>query len=187
MLRQPGSKYEVGRSGTLLKAKRFRDGEARVLGHEPGRGRHQGRLGALLVRMADGTRFAVGTGFSDAQRSSPPPVGSLIRFRYQELSDAGVPRFPSFVSLHEDMPTIPKQGELQMPKASVKRRLEFVGGASAKFWEIAVEGKTVRVRFGRLGATGQQETKEFATAEAAAKHADKKIQEKLNKGYAEVG
>src|SRR4051794_29805560 len=33
MLRQPGSRYEVGRSTTLLKVKSFRDAEARVLEH----------------------------------------------------------------------------------------------------------------------------------------------------------
>src|SRR4051794_25169480 len=37
MVRQPGSRYEVGRS-TTLKIKSFRDAEARVLGHQPGAG-----------------------------------------------------------------------------------------------------------------------------------------------------
>src|SRR5262249_28272813 len=80
MLRQPGSAYEVGRSLTLLKVKRFHDAEARVIAHQPGTGRHRGRLGALLVQLADGTQFAVGTGFSDAERESPPTVGSTITF-----------------------------------------------------------------------------------------------------------
>jgi DNA ligase-1 len=102
MLRQPNSKYEVGRSATLLKVKTFHDAEAVVLSHQPGKGRHKGRLGALLVQLAGGTQFAVGTGFSDAERSAPPPVGSVITFRYQELSDAGVPRFPSFVRWRPD-------------------------------------------------------------------------------------
>lgn len=102
MLRQPGSRYEVGRSTTLLKVKSFRDGEARVLEHLKGAGRHKGRLGALLVELGDGTRFSVGTGFSDAQRAAPPAIGTTITFRYQELSDAGVPRFPSFVRIRSD-------------------------------------------------------------------------------------
>jgi DNA ligase-1 len=54
--------------------------------------------------MPDGTTFSVGTGFSDAERESPPAVGSLITFRYQELSEAGVPRFPSYVGLHSAPP-----------------------------------------------------------------------------------
>ncbi|MGF1525429.1 MAG: DNA ligase [Candidatus Competibacterales bacterium] len=97
MVREPGSRYEVGRSQTLLKVKRFRDAEAVVVDHQPGKGRHKGRLGALLVQLADGTAFSIGTGFSDAQRAAPPPIGAVVTFRYQELSDRGVPRFPSFV------------------------------------------------------------------------------------------
>src|SRR5262249_42115884 len=57
MLRQPGSRYHVGRSSTLLKVKTFHDAEARVIGHAPGTGKHSGRLGALIVELADGTRF----------------------------------------------------------------------------------------------------------------------------------
>ena len=44
MLRQPGSQYEVGRSSTLLKIKRFHDAEGRVVEHLSGRGRHASRL-----------------------------------------------------------------------------------------------------------------------------------------------
>lgn len=102
MLRQPGSHYVAGRSTTLLKVKSFRDAEARVVGHSKGAGRHAGRLGALEVELPDGTRFSVGTGLSDAERTAPPAIGSIITFRYQELSDDGVPRFPSFVAVRED-------------------------------------------------------------------------------------
>jgi DNA ligase 1 len=105
MLRRPNSKYEVGRSATLLKVKSFHDAEARVIGHLEGKGKHKGRLGALEVELPNGTRFSVGTGFSDAERGSPPPVGSLITFRYQELSEGGVPRFPSYVGVHTEAAT----------------------------------------------------------------------------------
>ena len=105
MLRQPGSLYAAGRSSTLLKVKTFHEADARVTGHQPGTGRHKGRLGALVVELADGTRFNVGTGFSDRERESPPPIGSMITFKFQELSDGGVPRFPSFVRLRGDLLT----------------------------------------------------------------------------------
>lgn len=102
MMRRPGSHYEVGRSHSLLKVKTFHDAEAIVVGHQPGTGKHKGRLGALLVQMPNGTGFAVGTGLSDAERNSPPPIGSIITYRYQELSDGGVPRFPSYVGVRHD-------------------------------------------------------------------------------------
>jgi DNA ligase-1 len=103
MLRQPGSHYEAGRSHTLLKVKSFLDAEARVVGHQAGTGKHKGRLGALLVEMPGGEQFAIGTGMSDAERENPPPIGSLVTYRYQELTDRGVPRFPSFLRVRTDV------------------------------------------------------------------------------------
>jgi DNA ligase 1 len=106
MLRQPGSRYVAGRSSTLLKIKNFHDSEGRVVEHLPGKGRHAGRLGAVVVELPSGLTFSVGTGFTDAQRQNPPPVGSIITYRFQELTDRGVPRFPSFVGVRTDT-TIP--------------------------------------------------------------------------------
>jgi DNA ligase-1 len=103
MMRRPGSHYEVGRSHSLLKVKSFHDAEARVVGHQPGTGKHKGRLGALLVEMPSGKRFAVGTGLTDAERQAPPPAGAIITYRYQELTDDGIPRFPSYVGVRHDI------------------------------------------------------------------------------------
>ena len=118
MMRKPGSAYEVGRSETLLKVKSFHDAEAEVIGHEPGKGRHRGRLGAVRVKLADGTTFAVGTGFSDTQRGRPPAIGSTITFRYQELTDGGVPRFPSFVG--ERLDALPTHSIPEIPMVEKK-------------------------------------------------------------------
>jgi DNA ligase-1 len=199
MLREPGSKYQIGRSTTLLKVKTFHDAEATVVDHQAGSGRHKGRLGALVVQLADGTQFSVGTGFSDAQRERPPPVGSTITFRYQELSDRGVPRFPSFVraaaaapaTVTAAMPAEPPpaaKGKATMsapPSAGGTRRFEFVQGKSSKFWEITVRDNDVTVHFGRIGTSGQSKTKTFGDAAAAQQHADELIEEKTGKGYIE--
>jgi DNA ligase-1 len=195
MLRQPGSAYEAGRSATLLKVKTFRDAEATVVGHQPGAGKHKGRLGALLVRLADGTEFAVGTGFTDKERAAPPAVGSVITFRYQELSDAGVPRFPSYVGVRIDAkpgPLPTKPAPLPVAKAPAtsasggpKRYFEFADGTSSKFWELSVGGSDLTTRWGRIGSDGQSKTKTFADAAKARAEADKLIEEKTRKGYVE--
>jgi DNA ligase-1 len=208
MLRQPGSKYEVGRSATLLKVKTFHDAEATVLGHQAGKGRHQGRLGALLVRLEDGTEFAVGTGFSDQERAAPPGVGSVITFRYQELSEAGVPRFPSYVGVRHEPPTKPApgndtrggiksghKGQGQIERVSTSkpesqasggaRHFEYIEGTSRKFWEIQRTECEVTVRYGRIGSAGQTNVKSFSDEGAAAKHVDKMIEKKTAEGYVE--
>ena len=102
MLRQPGSNYVAGRSGTLLKVKSFRDAEAVVVGYEAGKGRHNGRTGSLLCELPGGKRFNVGTGLTDADRGTPPPVGTTVTFQYQELSEDGIPRFPSYRGVRAD-------------------------------------------------------------------------------------
>lgn len=96
MLRQPGSEYERKRSCTLLKVKTFRDAEAVVVGYDGGTGRNAGRVGALLACLQDGTEFRVSSGLTDTLRRNPPAIGTVFTFKYQRLTDAGVPRFPSF-------------------------------------------------------------------------------------------
>lgn len=66
------------------------------------------------------------------------------------------------------------------------RRFEFVGGGSAKFWEISHRDSNVSVRFGRLGTNGQSQTKDLGSEAAAAVHVAKLINEKLAKGYVET-
>ena len=102
MLRQPGSRYEAGRSHTLLKVKSFHDAEARVVGHLAGAGRHKGRLGAL--RWSCPTARASPSAPASPTRSARtrPPSAAIITFRYQELSNDGVPRFPSYVGVRID-------------------------------------------------------------------------------------
>lgn len=76
MLHRGASLYRAGRSDDLIKLKTHEDTEARVIAHLPGKGRHAGRMGALLVEMPSGQRFRLGAGFSDADRERPPPVDS---------------------------------------------------------------------------------------------------------------
>ncbi len=100
MLRRPGQPYGPG-SGELLRVKRFYEQAGVVIGHKSGEGRHAGRMGSLQVELENGVRFYIGTGFSDAERDQPPPVGSRIRFSYKELNQSGIPRHASFVEVIE--------------------------------------------------------------------------------------
>jgi DNA ligase 1 len=214
MLRQPGSRYIAGRSSTLLKVKSFFDAEAIVIDHVAGAGRHKGRLGSLLVEAADGTRFNVGTGFSDLERGDPPTVGAVITYRYQELTKAGVPRFPSYVGVRVDadrpsavvglaQPRAPRVAPAPAPSGSgpvivqqqvsqevvmgAERRFEYVEGSSSKFWAVSRDGAVFTTRWGRIGTDGQTKTKEASTEAKAEAEVDKLIAEKVGKGYVEVG
>jgi DNA ligase-1 len=86
-----------GRGQWLWKHKPLHDAEAVVLAHLPGQGRLAGRLGALLVRSDSGAEFNIGTGLSDADRAHPPAVGQRITFTHRGFTEAGVPRFASYL------------------------------------------------------------------------------------------
>ena len=101
MLHRADAPYVTGRSDVLLKMKLWNDAEATVIAHLPGRGKYQGMLGALRVRTDKGLEFSLGTGLSDALRRSPPPIGTIVTYRYRELTDRGIPRFASFYRVHE--------------------------------------------------------------------------------------
>jgi DNA ligase-1 len=97
VLHRANALWSPGRSDALFKLKPMPDEEARVLAHLPGKGRHAGRMGALLLALPDGQQFALGTGFSDAQRAEPPPVGTVVTYRYRDRTPRGLPRFASFL------------------------------------------------------------------------------------------
>jgi DNA ligase-1 len=101
MLHHRDAFYRSGRSRDLLKLKRFDDAEAVVVGYNPGKGKYQGMVGSLKMRTEDGREFYVGSGLSDDQRRQPPPIGSLVTYRFQGLTGSGLPRFPVFLRHRE--------------------------------------------------------------------------------------
>jgi DNA ligase-1 len=96
VLHRADALWQPGRSDALRKLKPVQDEEAQVVAHVPGKGRLQGRLGALLVALPDGQRFALGSGLTDAEREKPPPVGAWVSYRYRDRTPSGLPRFATF-------------------------------------------------------------------------------------------
>jgi DNA ligase-1 len=78
------------------------DAEAVVIGLVPGRGKFLGQLGALRVRAADGRAFLIGTGLRDADRAEPPALGATVTYTHRGVTATGVPRFASFLRVHDD-------------------------------------------------------------------------------------
>jgi DNA ligase-1 len=101
MIRKPKSLYEPRRSSTLLKVKPFKDAEAVIIGHTPGKNSNKGLCGGLEVKMPNGKTFCVGTGLKAADRRNPPPIGATITYRYTELTKDGIPKCGSFVCVRD--------------------------------------------------------------------------------------
>lgn len=105
MLRKAAAVHRGGRSADLLKVKDFKDDEAIVVKHEEGEGRHQGRVGALVCKARNGKMFKVGSGFTDEQRAfnKAPKAGTVITYKFFELTTDGIPRFPTFLRVRPDV------------------------------------------------------------------------------------
>ncbi|MEZ4400653.1 MAG: DNA ligase [Kofleriaceae bacterium] len=210
MMREPGSRYQVGRSWSLRKVKTFHDAEARVIAHVRGAGKHAARLGALQCALPDGTVFNVGTGLTDHERTHPPPVGAIITYRYQELSTDGVPRFPSYVGVRDDVAWPPDGARPQAatdarvapttatatatgaavtdePPAFAdadRPRRTFARGDAR--WSVELDGRAVTVTDHAADGTVDTTTRRSASAPAAWRDADRLIAARLADGYAEI-
>jgi len=101
MLHRADSLYHSGRSDDLLKLKPWQDAEATVIEILPGKGKFSGMMGSLLVKDQSGHIFRIGTGFSNDERRSPPPVGSVITFKFTGTTKKGLPRFASFLRIRQ--------------------------------------------------------------------------------------
>ncbi|MCP1772700.1 DNA ligase-1 [Neisseria perflava] len=101
MLRNPNQAYTSGRSNQLLKLKSVHDAECTVTRHYEGKGKNAGRLGAIGCKNQLG-EFRIGSGFKDAERNNPPPIGSVITYRYRGCTQKGTPRFATFLRIRTD-------------------------------------------------------------------------------------
>jgi DNA ligase-1 len=116
MLRQAGSAYIPGRNSTLLKVKTFFDAESEITGFKDGKNSFKGMVGAFnciiqetvtlqiggkSCTLKKGIKFDVGSGLTVAQRQNPPPIGSLITFRFLELTKDGIPRNGSLIAIRD--------------------------------------------------------------------------------------
>ena len=68
----------------------------------------------------------------------------------------------------------------------MKKYFEFKDNISNKFWEINFKKNQMIITFGRIGIKNPvSQLRKFDSNEEAKKYAERKIKEKINKGYLE--
>ncbi len=110
VVREPNAPYERKRSKNALKYKKFKDAECRVIAVNKGSGKYANLAGSLTCKALGGTEgepkegaiFKIGSGLSDKNRQDPPKIGSIITYKFQNLTANGKPRFPIFLRIRED-------------------------------------------------------------------------------------
>ncbi len=124
MLRDPESHYTPKRSMSLLKVKPTDSAEAVVIGYTAGKGKHEGRMGALQVHLLEdkSKKFKIGGGFKDSERDERLyPLGTVVEFSFNDVTAAGIPRFPRFHRVRTDlMPSKPARKPKPAPKPKAK-------------------------------------------------------------------
>ena len=66
----------------------------------------------------------------------------------------------------------------------MKKYLEYTDAKSNKFWEIELKGKSINIYYGRIGIENPaKQIKSFSSSDLAKKYYEKKLREKINKGY----
>lgn len=110
IVREADGEYKFGyRSNKLLKVKNFMDEEYKIVGFTTGVGRFDGCI-VWMCETEDGHEFKVvpqGTmeERQEAYQNADKNVGKLLKVKYFELTDDGIPRFPVGlgIRLSEDM------------------------------------------------------------------------------------
>jgi DNA ligase-1 len=102
VVRDPKAPYIAKRTNKALKVKSFKDRECRVLSYNIGHGKYKGLMGSINCIMDDkNITFKIGSGFSLKERKNPPPIGSIVTFKYKEMTKYKKPRFPIFLRIRE--------------------------------------------------------------------------------------
>ena len=106
MVKNPNLPYSFGRSDAVIKVKSFSDADLTVIGFKEGTGRHAEKLGSILVEF-NGVEVNVGSGFDDDMRehvwkNKTDYMGMTAEVRYQEITQDGSLRFPTFVCWRTD-------------------------------------------------------------------------------------
>jgi len=92
--------YENSRSKLAFKFKPFLDAECKVVGYTQGKGKFQGKVGALICSDEKNT-FKVASGLKDKDRENPPKIGTIITYKYNGFTKNSLPRFPVFLRIRE--------------------------------------------------------------------------------------
>lgn len=87
-------KLGLGTDGESIKIKQKLSFDLEVVGVTEGAGKHEGRIGSLLVRFLDGVIIGVGTGLSDRDRLRDDWVGKIVEVEAMGYSSEGSLREP---------------------------------------------------------------------------------------------
>lgn len=107
VVRKNAAPYEPFRTRNAMKLKAYDDSECKVIAHHEGKGKFAHKLGSITCEQAfadypQTRRFKIGSGFTDKERDNPPPINSIITYKFNGYTKKGLPKFPVFLRLYHE-------------------------------------------------------------------------------------
>ena len=121
IVKNPENVYRKKRVTDILKIKEVQEADLRIVGIEPGTGKYEGKVGALICQDASGTlNVSVGTGLTDADRETlnESDIGKVLAVKYNtkipnSKKDGWTLFLPRFIEIRIDKDEVDNAGDLK--------------------------------------------------------------------------
>lgn len=101
VVRQKEAPYSTGRNKHSMKCKSYQDRECKIIQYIQGNGKFQNKVGSFSCQ--DGEKIIkIGSGMDESFRTNPPPLGTIITYKFFGLTKKGNPRFPTFLKIWDE-------------------------------------------------------------------------------------
>ncbi|WP_181566267.1 DNA ligase [Helicobacter monodelphidis] len=100
VVREAFAPFSTGRNPLAMKLKNHLESECTLIGYEKSKQHNTHQIASLICKEGE-LEFKIGTGLKKSMRENPPPIGSLIEYRYFGKTKKGKPKFASFLRIKE--------------------------------------------------------------------------------------
>jgi DNA ligase-1 len=110
MIRAPKIPYLPKRTKLMLKLKPEEESECMIVGYLPGKGQFENMLGSFSCKLITKDKFfnvggmkrSIRMNYNKKNSEEYHPEGTIITFKYTEMTPDGIPRFPRYKGIRYD-------------------------------------------------------------------------------------
>lgn len=98
IIKNPNISYFTGRNKNILKVKKFKDMEGKVIAINYN---DNNKFKSLKILLENNISFNLGGGFSNKEKNNPPKIGEFVTFKYYGFTKYKKPKFASFLRIRK--------------------------------------------------------------------------------------
>ena len=98
IIKNPNISYFTGRNKNILKVKKFKDMEGKVIAINYN---DTNKFKSLKILLENNISFNLGGGFSNKEKINPPKIGEFVTFKYYGFTKYKKPKFASFLRIRK--------------------------------------------------------------------------------------